>query len=171
MASGKTTIARALAKRLDQSVHLRGDVFRTMIVNGAAVMGPVLSSSARAQLRLRQELACAAARRYLAAGFDVVYEDILLGEDLVTVAERLADLEPQIVVLVADADTLTRRDTARRTTGRSEQGYGPAFPAHILAEAVANDTPRLGLWLDTTEITVDMAVDRVLTHVDDQKGD
>ena len=34
MASGKSTVAQVLAERLPRSVHLRGDAFRRMIVNG-----------------------------------------------------------------------------------------------------------------------------------------
>lgn len=40
MASGKSTVAQALAERLPNSVHLRGDVFRRMIVNGEAKISP-----------------------------------------------------------------------------------------------------------------------------------
>jgi adenylylsulfate kinase-like enzyme len=40
MAAGKSTIAQALAERLPRSVHLRGDVFRKMVVNGRADMSP-----------------------------------------------------------------------------------------------------------------------------------
>jgi uridine kinase len=32
MASGKSTVAQALAERLPKSVHLRGDVFRRMVL-------------------------------------------------------------------------------------------------------------------------------------------
>jgi predicted kinase len=39
MAAGKSTVAQRLAERLPKSVHLRGDVFRRMIVNGQAEMG------------------------------------------------------------------------------------------------------------------------------------
>ena len=34
MASGKSTVAQALAEQLPKSVHLRGDLFRRMIVSG-----------------------------------------------------------------------------------------------------------------------------------------
>lgn len=34
MASGKSTVAEALARSLEKCVHLRGDVFRKMIVTG-----------------------------------------------------------------------------------------------------------------------------------------
>lgn len=157
MAAGKSTVAQAVAERLDPSVHLRGDVFRKMIVRGAARMDPVLSESARAQLRLRQDLACAAARQYLAAGFNVVYQDILVGDDLTHVAGVLADLDPEIIVLVADVQTLAQRDA-----DRSKQAYGPDFPATVLADALAKDTPRLGLWLDTAGMSVDTVVGCIL---------
>jgi adenylate kinase family enzyme len=38
-AAGKSTIAQALAERLPDSVHVRGDLFRRMIVNGRVEMG------------------------------------------------------------------------------------------------------------------------------------
>ncbi|WP_244671326.1 MULTISPECIES: hypothetical protein [Bacillaceae] len=34
MASGKFTVAELMAKKFKRSVHLRGDVFRKMIVSG-----------------------------------------------------------------------------------------------------------------------------------------
>ena len=34
MAAGKSSVAQSLAERLPKSVHLRGDVFRRMIVSG-----------------------------------------------------------------------------------------------------------------------------------------
>ncbi|MFD6693018.1 hypothetical protein ACFWD8_09505 [Micromonospora aurantiaca] len=36
MAAGKSTVAEWLARRLPRAVHLRGDVFRRMIVSGPA---------------------------------------------------------------------------------------------------------------------------------------
>lgn len=39
-AAGKSTIAQMLAERLPHSVHVRGDLFRRMVVNGRADMTP-----------------------------------------------------------------------------------------------------------------------------------
>ena len=39
MAAGKTTVAKALAQRFPRSAVVGGDVFRRMIVKGAAAMG------------------------------------------------------------------------------------------------------------------------------------
>jgi hypothetical protein len=81
-AAGKSTVAQALAERLEKSVHLRGDLFRRMVVNGRADMGPAdPPAEALRQLRLRYALAAAAADGYAEAGFDVVYQDIILGPD------------------------------------------------------------------------------------------
>jgi cytidylate kinase len=157
MAAGKSTVAEALARRLPKSVHLRGDTFRKMIVNGAAEMGPVLSDEARAQLSLRQDLACEAARRYHEAGFSVVYQDIIVGSDLEVVAARLADLDPHFVVLAPDAQTLAQRDK-----GREKTGYGETFPPSILADTLARSTPRIGLWIDSSQMSIDAVVERIL---------
>ncbi len=159
MAAGKSTVAEAVARRLPRSVHLRGDVFRKMIVNGAAEMGPELSEEALAQLNLRHALACQAARRYHEAGFSVVYQDIILGEALEKVADRLADLSPLVVVLVANTKTLAQRDKSRTKTG-----YGQNFSPHVLADAVARSTPRKGLWLDTSRMNVEAVVDRIMAE-------
>jgi predicted kinase len=72
MAAGKSTVAQALAELLTPSVHLRGDVFRKMIVNGRAEMSPTPSTEALEQLSLRYRLACDAAASYAQAGFTVV---------------------------------------------------------------------------------------------------
>lgn len=160
MAAGKSTTAQALAERLQRSVHLRGDVFRKMIVNGRAPLEPVLTDEARAQLTLRQNIAMSSARAYLSAGFDVVYQDVIVADDLKRVANELRDLEPRIVVLAPGPETLGKRDAARP----HKTGYGPDFPPVALASAVKHETPSLGLWLDTSHLTIEETVDAILNH-------
>ncbi|MDL2264172.1 hypothetical protein LJC31_05920 [Synergistaceae bacterium OttesenSCG-928-I11] len=46
MASGKSTVAELLARRFEKSVHLRGDIFRKMIVSGREEMSEKPSSEA-----------------------------------------------------------------------------------------------------------------------------
>lgn len=53
MASGKSTVAQAAAERLPRSVHVRGDVFRRMIVSGRVEMTPDAPAEALRQLELR----------------------------------------------------------------------------------------------------------------------
>ena len=158
MAAGKSTIAKALVQRFEKSAHVGGDAFLRMIAKGGAVMGPVLDAEARAQLTLRQEIAAEVARRYHAAGFAVVYQDILIGQDLVDAVARLADLEPRVVVLAPSVAVLAARDAAR-----SKTGYGAHFPPDVLAEALARQTPReIGRWIDSSAMSVDQVVETIL---------
>src|ERR671920_162313 len=88
MAAGKSTVADLLAERLPRSVHVRGDLFRRMVVNGRADMGPDASAEALAQLHLRYELAAYTADRYAAASFDVVLQDVVIGPELTGFVQR-----------------------------------------------------------------------------------
>jgi cytidylate kinase len=81
-ASGKSTIAQLLAERLPQSVHVRGDLFRRMIINGRADMTPDPASEAVRQLRLRHQPAATVSDAYFRAGFTVIVQHIVLGAHL-----------------------------------------------------------------------------------------
>lgn len=82
MASGKSTVAELLASKIAKSVHLRGDIFRTMIVSGRAEMSAQLFDEAIRQLHLRYRLAADAAKTYFDNGFSVVMQDNYYGEVL-----------------------------------------------------------------------------------------
>jgi chloramphenicol 3-O-phosphotransferase len=158
MAAGKSTVAQALAERLPLSVHLRGDLFRRMIVNGQAEITPGNWEDAERQLRFRQRLACQAAVTYAADGFTVVYQDIILGGDLTRVVDLLDPArQPVSVVVLAPRPEVA----ARRDRERSKTGYG-AWTATDLDASLRRDTPRLGLWLDTSGMTVDESIEAIL---------
>ena len=161
MAAGKSTVAQLLAERLaPRSVHLRGDVFRRMIVNGRAVLGRDLDAEARAQLELRYALAVAAAGRYLDAGFHVVHQDIVLGEALarVVAAYTAAGRSPRVVVLCPSPEVV-----AAREAGRAKVGYR-GIAVSDLDRALREETPRIGLWLDSSALTPEETAERVLAR-------
>lgn len=157
MAAGKSTIARALVQKFDKSAHVGGDAFLRMIARGGAVMGPTLTDKAIGQLHLRQDIAMDAVRRFVGAGFATVYQDILIGRDFVRVTTALADLAPRVVVLDPSIEALAQRDAEREKTG-----YGDDFPPHVLADALRSQTPRDGLWLDTSSMTVEAVIAAIL---------
>lgn len=166
MAAGKSTVAQALAQRLAHSVHLRGDLFRRMIVNGRAEMGAQLSAAASQQLELRYELSALVALRYLDAGFTVVYQDIHIGVGLPQAIERFYDLgiDPDrlaVVVLCPPPDVVMDRDTARHKTAYVDWEMVEAFDRILRTE-----TPRLGYWLDNSNQTVDETVAAILAYLD-----
>ena len=162
-AAGKSAIAQALAERLDRSVHLRGDVFRRMIVSGRAEMGPAdPPAEAIAQLRLRHELAGMAADGYANAGFTVVLQDIIIGSHLADMVAAIRSRPLYVVVLAPRADVVQARDHARQLT-RGKLAYKPGdqSPAQLDA-AFRRETPRIGLWLDTSAQTVAETVEEIL---------
>lgn len=160
MASGKSTVAQALAERLPRSVHLRGDVFRRMIVNGRADMGADFGDEAMRQLRLRYELAAVVADGYCKAGFTVVYQDVIIGALLQEVVEHLKAMRPLHVIVLAPSPDVV----AQREAGRSKVGYGSWTP-EMLDQGLRAETPRIGLWLDTSAQTAAETVDYILTHL------
>ena len=158
MAAGKSSVAQALAERMTKSIHLRGDIFRKMIVNGRHEMSPHSSSEAVAQLKLRYRQACNVAVAYARDGFDVVYQDVILGEHLLDVCAMLDRWNPGIVVLNPNLAVVAQRDLERYKTA-----YTGRWTPAALADAL-EETPRLGLWLDTSAMSVSETVDFILGH-------
>lgn len=161
MASGKSTVAQRLAERLPRSVHLRGDVFRRMIVGGRVEMGFELKAEAYRQLQLRYRIAAAAARLYIEAGFSVVYQDIVIGRELAAAIRLYRDHPLFVVVLCPAPEVVAAREAARGKTGYGDREAVDAFDRVLRAE-----TPRLGLWLDSSELTVDQTVSSILAGLE-----
>jgi adenylate kinase family enzyme len=160
MAVGKSTVAQRLAERIERSVHLRGDLFRKLIVNGQARMELELSAEAYAQLWLRYRLAISAAKQYRAAGFTVVYQDIVIGKELVEVIDEFAGEPLYVVVLCPMPDAV-----AAREEGRNKTGYSPDFTIADFDRQFRAETPRIGYWLDSTTLSVDETVDAILANL------
>jgi chloramphenicol 3-O-phosphotransferase len=165
-AAGKSSVAQAVAERLDRSVHLRGDLFRRMVVNGRAEMGPAgPSAEAIRQLRLRYRLAAAAADGYAEAGFTVVLQDIVLGGYLTEMIAEIRSRPLYVVVLAPRAEVVRAREDARqRTLGKRAYKPGDEGVAELDAY-FRRETPRIGLWLDTSEQTLSQTVDEVMARV------
>lgn len=162
MAAGKSTVAQNLAERLPKSVHLRGDVFRRMIVNGRIEMTPDYGQAALDQLMLRYRLAVTAAEMYCAAGFVVVYQDIIIGPVLRDVVEMFSEGQRLYVVVLCPAPEVV----AEREASRDKTGYGDWTPADLDSD-LRDNTPRIGLWLDTSAFTVEQTVDAILARLDE----
>ena len=158
MAAGKSSVAQALALRLPHAVHLRGDSFRKMIVSGRVDPAPGSEAAWRAQLELRYDLAAMAAERYAAAGFTVIYQDIL-NDALARVVAALAAWSPGVVVLCPSAEVPARREAERPKSGYKGGWTPAAFDVLVRAQ-----TPRLGLWLDSSALSVEETVDHILVN-------
>jgi predicted kinase len=162
MASGKSTIAQTLAERLPKSVHLRGDLFRRLIVNGRAEMGFDLSTEALAQLNLRYDITTTVAEMYLAGGFTVVYQDIIITQTLAEIVAKLRRHPLYVVVLCPDPAVV-----ATREAGRGKRGYGNEVEIQAFDRVLRTETPQIGLWLDSSSLSVAETVDTILARIEE----
>jgi predicted kinase len=153
MAAGKSTVAQLLAERLPRSAHVRGDVFRRMIVGGREDRE---SAEWRRQLELRYRLSAATADGYAAAGFTAVVQDVILGDDLPAYAEMLRTGPTHLIVLCPRPEVVAAREAARL-----KNGYGE-WTVEALDTAL-RETPRMGRWLDNSDQTPGETADAVLT--------
>ena len=158
MAAGKSTVAQALAERLPRAAHVRGDVFRRMIVSGREEYGPGADGEGQAQLRLRYRLSAATADAYAREGFTAVVQDVVLGPALAEYVELVRTRPLHVVVLAPRPEVV-----AERGAGRPKTGYG-SWTVEDLDGALRTETSRIGLWLDNSEQTVDETVDEILAR-------
>ena len=159
MAAGKSTVADLLAIRLPKSVHIHGDVFRRMVVNGRADMTPNPSPDAIAQLNLRYDLAAMTADRFAEEGYDVIVQDVILGKDLADFVKRIETPERYLVVLSPRVSALEWREEQR-----SKTGYVHLSPAG-LDDVLRRETAQIGYWLDSSTQTPDETVQDILDNL------
>src|SRR5690606_37560073 len=119
MASGKSTIAQLLAERFERSVHLRGDIFRKMMVSDRKEMKPVVSEEQMDQLRLRYRLTAQAADTYFEADFTVVVQDIVIGPLLSDFIAAIRNRPLYVVVLCPNVGAPSEREASR-----TKKAYG-----------------------------------------------
>lgn len=162
MAVGKSTVADLLAHRFDRAVHLRGDLFRKMIVAGRDPIVPPLGPEAIRQLELRRRLAALAAAEYRREHFTVVLQDIYVGSDLADMLDRLA-APVHLIVLTARPEVIAERERQRGKTG-----YGDWRVVDLCA-AFEEETPRVGLWIDTSDLSPGETAELVLAHLDEAR--
>ncbi|MDL2273151.1 AAA family ATPase [Oscillospiraceae bacterium OttesenSCG-928-G22] len=158
MASGKTTISECLASRIDRCVHVRGDVFRKMVVSGRSDMSDAPSDEAIRQLYLRYRLAAETAINYYSEGFSVVLQDNYYGDALSYMMERFEGCPVNVIVLCPNVETVRERESRREKTGYT------GFHVEGLYREFMKTTPKIGLWLDTSDMTPDESVDAILAH-------
>jgi len=155
-AAGKSTVAQLLAERLPRSVHLRGDVFRRMVVSGRADMTPDLPDEAMRQLCLRYRLTAMAADEYVREGFTVVAQDVVIGDVLTELTQLIRTRPLLVVVLAPRPDAVATREAARAKSSYDE------WTITALDRGLREETPRIGLWLDTSDQTPEQTVEEIL---------
>jgi chloramphenicol 3-O-phosphotransferase len=155
-AAGKSTVAQVLAERLPRAAHVRGDTFRRMVVSGRADMTPEPIDEAVRQLHLRYRIAATTADLYADAGFTPIVQDVILGADLERFTKLIRTRPLHVIVLAPD----------------------PAAVEHLVEQTVTlldqvlhRETPRIGLWLDTSRQSPEETVEEILSRIGEARVD
>ena len=159
-AAGKSTVSQLLAERFSYGVHLRGDVFRRMIVSGQAARDAEDGAEAQKQLKLRYRLACQAADGYAQAGFTVVLQDVVIGELLREFLDAIETRPRYLVVLTPRPEVISNRLGGAHDHSVDELDY----ELHAVS-------PRRGLWLDNSDLAPHETVDAILGRLDEARFD
>jgi cytidylate kinase len=157
-ASGKSTVSDLLARRFERGVHVKGDIYRRMVVAGRHEMTSTPSEEAWQQLRLRYRLAAVTADAYHEAGFSVVIQDVVIGPVL---AEYIAAIHSRPLIVVV----LTPRPevVAQREADRGKVAYRDGFNrVSELDRALRQETPPMGMWLDNSDQEPDATVNEII---------
>ena len=161
-AAGKSTVARLLAERFARGVCVHGDDIRAMVVSGRAEMRSDAGAEALRQLALRYAGALAVADVFLKGGFDVVVEDVIIGDVLADFLALVPVPEFHLVFLDPDAAAIERRDR-----DRNQLAYGPGrWSVGGLQAILREETDRIGLWLDTSSQSAEQTVEAILSDQD-----
>lgn len=163
MASGKSTVSDLLARSLEKCVHLRGDIFRKMIVSGREDMSEHPSQEAVSQLHLRYKLTADAAKTYFDQGFSVVIQDNYYGEELQRMITNLHPYPVEVIVLCPDVQTIQERELHRGKTGYS------GFAVEDLYREFMQNMPKIGFWLNNTDQTPQQTVEQILNRMEYKK--
>jgi len=158
-AAGKSTVGDLLARRFDRGVHVKGDVYRRMVVAGRDEMSAEPTEEAWHQLRLRYRLGASTADAYHEAGFAVVVQDVVIGAVLSDYVAELRSRPRVVVVLAPSAEAVATREAARAKT--AYRG-GRMPPVAVWDAAFRRETPRIGMWLDTSDQSPAETVDAIV---------
>jgi chloramphenicol 3-O-phosphotransferase len=171
-ASGKSSIARSLAARCRRGAYIEGDVLWKMVVGGAVDMSADADEEAERQLALRYRNGALLCESFVSEGFVAVHAENMYGE---TVERHVRSLRcpRSLVVLRPRPEVIAERERGRGTTA-----YGPWIPpGGSLLDAIIRfddwvaETPRIGLWIDSSDLTIDETVQEVLDRWDAAKVD
>ncbi len=157
---GKSTVSRELAARLPRSAHVEVDVVREMVVSGYLEPGREPLADSNAQLELGAHNAAILADSFMSAGLTPIVDDVVLRPQLARYREVLDRWPVRLVVLAPPVAVAIERNRERL-----EKHVAGRF-AHLDAE-LREQMRGLGLWLDTSGLSVAETVDAIIRREDE----
>ena len=159
--AGKSSVSYLLAKRFERGVHIEADLVQQMIVVGGVWPEWEPSEEAMRQFELRRRNVSMLADSFFDAGFTPVIDDIVIGP---RIDEYVSDLRGRpllFVMLVPRPDVVRKREMSRKKHVFDRWAH--------LDEAVRKEMARIGLWIDSSEMTAEETVDEILRRVDEAR--
>ncbi len=154
---GKSTVALELAGRLERAAHLEGDLLGLQVVSGRVLPGeePKDQSDRQVELVIRNQ--CLLARSYAEAGFTPVMDYVVSTRHLLDAYRNyLLGAALHLVVLAPGKQVALERDDQRQKTAAPDWLY--------LEDRFREELRDVGLWLDTSDMTVHETVDALLAR-------
>ncbi len=156
--AGKTTVARALARRFALAAHIEGDAIQDLIVSGGRHPNEEPKHEADRHLKLRERNVALLVDSFFEAGVVPVVDDVIVYRArLERYLAAIRSRPVRLVVLAPPLDVALRRDAAR-----AEKHVGHLW-RHLDA-VMRREIAGTGLWLDTADLTVDETVDAIVGH-------
>lgn len=154
---GKSTVAGIIARQLPRSAHVEAETLQRFIVGGSVWPDGEPHAEAMRQLRLRGRNVALLADSFFEAGFTPIVDDVVIASRL---AELKADLRSRpllFVLLVPCLDVVRKRNR--------ERPQKDVFETWRHLDAIARaETPRVGLWLDTSDQTAEESATEMLNR-------
>jgi len=155
--AGKTTVSRALAARFPRAAHLEGDAIGELVVSGRVWPHEEPRDEASRQLVVRRRAICRIADTYADAGFVPVIDDVVVSPGvLATYDDGLATRPLVFVQLAPRLEVVKARDAGRDKTWFDLWSH--------LDGQMREWEPKPGLWLDTSDSTVEATVDAIMAR-------
>lgn len=134
-------------------MFIDGDWVMDVVVGGREDMTGDPTPGAVEQLLYRYAGALVLADTYRAGGFDAIIADNIFGEAFVDYLHIAAPELVHMVVLHPSAEIVRQRDT-----DRGGNAYRDGITVDGLWDELEHNTPRHGLWLDTSDHRVEDTV-------------
>jgi len=158
--AGKSTTSELLARKFEKSAHVEADRIQELIVSGAE--HPSLhgtSSEAKLQLDLRLHHSVELAKSFSQSGFTAVVDDIIHGYRFVQLVEDLQGEPFHLIVLLRDLEMLKQEWREMKSPFAESWDW--------IDKDLRENTPRVGLWLDTSKLTLDETVEQIFQRLDE----
>lgn len=157
---GKSTTAKAIAKRFEKSVHFDIDYIRSLVISGLKQPTDGWDEETERQFHLAHAAVGQMAKVYSEGGFTVVAEHCSSPKDVKTFVENAG--KAIVVCLKSDLQTNLERNLMR-----TEKSFDPKDIEHFvysLGDSLYKEHKQAGFAvLDTTHLFIEQAVDEIVS--------